>query len=667
LIQKIKSNLTYLFAVNFRFIIFKQFQIILMRIFIFVIFLFFLKPLIAQSNLYQSILIAENLTKNVNAVVRLDDMVVHLISKNEMNVTLKRVVTVLNKYGDKDIQASIGYDNSRKINKLYAVAYDGLGNELGKFKEKDFTDVSAVDGGTLYSDYRVKYLNYTPVKYPYTMEFNYEYTTSNTGEILPSWYFLDGYLVSTEKSKITFLFDEVNLMPEVKERNLEGIDFMKSANENSIVYEAKNIAAYKREGLSPSFSRIAPKLIIRPINFTYEGYDASIHTWNDLGKWMYANLIIGRDELTESTKGIIKSLTNGVTDDLEKAKIVYKYVQDNTRYISVQVGIGGMQPISAIDVDRVKYGDCKGLSNYTKALLETVGVTSYYTHVEAGSYKVDFEDDFASLADGNHVILAIPYQDNYYWIDCTSQIHPFGFIGDFTDGRKVLIIKPDGGEIAKTTAYVDEDNHQDTTAKITLSKDGGIVADIVIITKGIQYDDRFYLEDKAADDIKKHYKSYWGSINNLSIDEFSFTNDRNKIVFTETVQAKASNYGSLSGDRILFTPNVFNKNNNVPDRARNRKFPLEIQRGYFDEDEFTISLPVGYGVEAMPNSNAVENEFGWYKTSLELSEDKKSIQYKRQLLIREGMYANEKYEVYRDFRKKVALGDSAKIVLIKKE
>lgn len=638
-----------------------------MRIYTFIVFLFFLDLLTAQNNEYQSILIDESLTKNVNAVVRSDEMVIHTTSKKEMKVTLRRVVTVLNKYGDSDIQTSVGYDNSRKINKLYAVAYDQFGNELDKFKEKDFTDVSAVDGGTLYSDYRVKYLNYTPVKYPYTMEFNYQYTTPNTGEIIPSWYFLDGYLVSTEKSKISFLFDEEDLKPEIKEKNLEGIQFVKTVNENSIVYEAKNIAAYRQESLSPSFGKIAPKLIIRPVNFTYEGYDASIHTWDDLGKWMYNNLIVGRDELTESTKGSIKSLTNGVTDNLEKAKIVYQYVQDNTRYISVQVGIGGMQPISAIDVDRVKYGDCKGLSNYTKALLETVGVTSYYTHVEAGNYKVDFEDDFASLADGNHVILAIPYQGNYYWIDCTSQIHPFGFIGDFTDGRKVLIIKPDGGEIATTTTYVGEDNHQSTTAEITLNKDGEIAAVVDIVTKGIQYDDRFYLENKAANDITKYYNSYWGYINNLNIDQFGFKNDKNKIVFTETVQVTAANYGSISGDRILFMPNVFNKNKNVPDRERNRKFPLEIQRGYFDDDEFVIFLPLGYVVEAMPKGTTIENEFGLYTTSLELSEDKNSIRYKRNLFIKNGEYAKEKYKDYRDFRKKVSLEDSAKVVLIKRD
>ncbi len=54
-------------------------------------------------------------------------------------------------------------------------------------------------------------------------------------------------------------------------------------------------------------------------------------------------------------------------------------MQDKTRYISVQIGIGGWKPMLADDVNKLGYGDCKGLTNYTKALLEAVDVPSYYT------------------------------------------------------------------------------------------------------------------------------------------------------------------------------------------------------------------------------------------------------------------------------------------------
>ena len=406
---------------------------------------------------------------------------------------------------------------------------------------------------------------------------------------------------------------------------------------------------------------IAPHVKIRPVAFQYGNYDAQINDWNDLGRWMYKNLLSGRDDLPQATKLKAKNLVQGVTDDLEKAKIIYKYVQDNTRYISVQVGIGGIQPISAIEVDRVKYGDCKGLSNYTKALLAEVGVKSYYTHVEAGKNKVDFDESFPDLAQGNHVILAIPYDDEYYWIDCTSQIHPFGFIGDFTDGRKVFIIKPDGGEIAKTTEYTNEQNFQRTRGFYSLQENGSIVGNIQIHTQGIQYDNRFGLEKQPQEKITKYYKDYWQDINDLNVKSFAFENDKNTVVFTEKVAVEADNYASKSGDRLIFAANAFNKNKYLPKRYRQRKLPFKIQRGFLDEDEIEIKLPEGFQVEALPEGIEIENKFGSYAAKYELSNGQ--IIFSRKFLVKKGNFPNTEYEAYRKFMKNVAKSDGAKIVI----
>ena len=116
----------------------------------------------------------------------------------------------------------------------------------------------------------------------------------------------------------------------------------------------------------------------------------------------------------------------------------------------------------------------------------------------------------------------------------------------------------------------------------------------------------------------------------------------------------------------MFAVNAFNKNGFVPKRYRNRQFPLEIQRGFLDEDEFVINLPQGYKVEAIPKAENIENEFGTYIMTIEETNEGKSLLYKRKLLINEGDYSKEKYDDYRNFRKEVSNNDNAKVVLIKK-
>ena len=415
--------------------------------------------------------------------------------------------------------------------------------------------------------------------------------------------------------------------------------------------------------MTPSFLKLSPLLAVRLAKYSHNGFDVTIDNWKEMGVWMN-NLLEGRQALNQATKNKVLSLVKGVDDDLEKAKIVFKYVQDNTRYVSVHIGIGGLQPISAIEVDKVKYGDCKGLSNYTKALLETVGVESYYVHVEAGSQKVDFDPEFPDLIQGNHAILAVPYKGEYYWVDSTSQTIPFGYLGTFTDDRKVLVMKPEGGEIVTTQAYLNEDNLKETYGKCILEKDGSILGDLVISTAGAQYRRHYWLEDEDADEVDEYYKNFWSHINNLSLEEYAFENDKEAIKFKETVKVSASSFANTVGNRILFSARTFAQKTSVPPRHRNRKYPMEIQRGFLNKDSFEVSLPTGYSVETLPEPTKIENKFGEY--SISFSVDGNQLNIKRKLLIKAGEYPNTDYDLYRAFKRKFSKSDRRQIALIQK-
>ena len=156
----------------------------------------------SQKREYSSLLIPLELKENSNAVVRNSAIEITIEDIDKMIVSKKEVVTVLNKLGNADARISESYDNDTKITNLSAIIYDAFGNQIKKYKERDFLDVSAVSGGTLYSDSRVKYIDYTPITYPYTLVFESEYKTATTG-FIPWWFPVNGYYVSVEKSTYT--------------------------------------------------------------------------------------------------------------------------------------------------------------------------------------------------------------------------------------------------------------------------------------------------------------------------------------------------------------------------------------------------------------------------------------------------------------------------------
>ena len=635
-----------------------------MRIFIIVLFAFlFTHPLLAQKEKYQVQSIPSSLVDYANAVVRENSVEVEVRSLRDVRLRHHSVITVLNQEGNRLARRSVHYNNSVRVRRAEAVIYGANGNEIRKYRRRDFRDFSAIDGGTLYSDARYITVDYVPVSYPYTIELIYELSLSNS-HFIPNHNFVSSYQLGVENTSYTLTYNPDQLSIKYKEVAFEGFEIEKKESPGLLKYQAKNIEPLRFEAYSPAFNKIAPKVLIAPQNFFYEGIVGTNKGWEDFGKWFYDNLIEGRDQLSNRTIEAVQNLVSGVEDDIEKAKLVYDYVQRNTRYISVQVGIGGLQPITAAEVDRVKYGDCKGLTNYTKALLDVVGVTSYYTHIQSQEIPYDFHEDFASIEQGNHVILAIPQEEGYTWLECTSQTLPFGFIGAGNDNRNVLVMGPERNEIVKTTAYIDADNLRETTAKISINETGTLKATIKIFNKGLSYS-RYEIERYTAEEQHRHYNRYWSKINNIAITNIDFKNNRDSIHFTENISIEANQFGIESGGKMIFSINPFSSIVSIPPRYRERRFPVVIHRGQHYKDEFEYTLPQGFTIENLPTPTVIKTKFGHYITQIEKVDDF-TIVYKREYLIKKGQYPSDAYEDFRQFVTRINQQDNSKVVLIKK-
>ncbi len=628
----------------------------------FFVFLFFTFLLSAQKTEYSSSSIPDSLKQNANAVVRLNQMDIVISSQRKMIVKKERAVTVLNEKGLESIDAYENYDNKTTVTSIQATVYDAFGNEIKKIKKKDFNDQSVTGGGTIFSDSRVVFLEYVPTQYPFTVVYESEIQTSSTA-FIPQWFPLNDYFLSIEKSVLNVSCLE-NLGFRKKELNFSNFKITKTVdNSSQLSYVATNIVAQKYEDYSPSITEIFPRLMMGLDYFNLEGVDGNAKNWKEYGQWFSDKILAETIELSAEAKAKIKTLVGFETDPIKKAKIVYKYMQEKSRYVGIQVGIGGFKPMLANDVDRLGYGDCKALSNYTRALLNAVDVPSYYTELYGSKDKRDIRSDFFSIQ-GNHVILTIPHGDNYVFLECTSQVDPFGYQANFTDDRDVVVMKPDGGEIIRTKNYENKSNTQISKGNYSLSENGSFSGKIAIASEGSQYGLKFHLETTPPIDQEKHYKEYWDNISNLKINKTKFSNDKEKVNFTENLEISADNYGKISNGKMIFVVNAYNQYTGSVKRIRNRKTPFEIQRGYYDTDEISIQLPAGFMIESLPQNFELNNKFGEYKTEI-IKNDNSNLIYKRSIFIKKGLYKNTEYEEYRLFMEQISRNDNAKIILTK--
>ncbi|MDP4989489.1 MAG: DUF3857 domain-containing protein, partial [Polaribacter sp.] len=283
---------------------------------LFLYFLFFAIVSNAQDLSLSALSIPKELKENANAVIRNEQIDINILAVDEMIVSEKRTITILNKLGNASAAMYQHYDNDTKITKLSAIIYDAFGKEIQKYPKGKFLDASAVDGGTLYSDDRVKYLDYTPTTYPYTLVFESEYKTSSTG-FIPGWVPINRYFVAVENSQYNIV-NTPKIPWRKKNVNFTNFDIKVEELDNNITYTIKNQSAFEPENVSIDFREVVPKTMFALESFSLKGTLGNNPNWKDFGLWMHEKLLKGRDELSPETIAIVKNMIDGVTDPIER-------------------------------------------------------------------------------------------------------------------------------------------------------------------------------------------------------------------------------------------------------------------------------------------------------------------------------------------------------------
>jgi hypothetical protein len=405
-----------------------------------------------------------------------------------------------------------------------------------------------------------------------------------------------------------------------------------------------------------------PLVKLAPNKFSLAGVDGEANNWLEFGKWYNDNLLVGQNELNPKTITAVQDLVKNIEDPVEKAKLIYKYMQDKTRYISIQIGIGGWKPMHAKEVDALGYGDCKALTNYTSSLLQTVGINSYYTVIWADEKK-DIDSEIPVMQ-GNHAILMVPFAKDTVWLECTNQKVPFGHLGDFTDDRNALVMTAEGGKIIRTKSYEAHENLQHTIGNYKIDEAGNLTANLKIETKGAQLDDHYFTADLEPLERERYYKKYFSEINNIKLDQINPKMEYQNAYFMEDLSFEAKKYGMNAGNRMLIRLNAFNLMTSIPRKEQDRKFPFILKMGYQDIDEVVVHIPETYKIEAIPETKTVSTLFGTYSLTIEKLNEHE-VKYTRSLTMNEGKYEAEKYAEYLEFRKLILQIDNSKIVILK--
>jgi hypothetical protein len=616
----------------------------------------------AQQNPYDASLIDKSLLPYASVVVRGQEEDVEVKDLNTTIFHFKEAVTILNKNGDYAANIGVYHDQAQNIKNIKGATYDANGVQTGKFSESDFEDINTTDGFSLFEDVKVKH--YTPhiANYPYTVAYEFELRIKGS-LTFPQWQPNSRAGVAVEKSTFKFRCDaDFNIR--YKEINMPStVSIQKDGSKKVYAWQVNNLKAIKPEPYSPNGASYLSMVKIAPEKFTYFGVHGSCTDWAGLGKWQYDNLVANRQDLPAETRDRMIALTKDIPDPKMKAKKIFEYMQGKTRYVSVQMGIGGLQPFLASDVDKLNYGDCKALVNYTQALLKCVNIESYYCMVKSnagGSRKMSLLTDFASLDQADHIILCLPFKNDTTWCDCTSQTIPFGFLGSFTDDRLVLACTPEGGKLLHTPKYTTTLTRK---ANFTIDEKGELSGDMNTVFTGVDYTSRDnVIAESNVERLKMMQNIY--PINNLDIEKLEFKQDKSiQPTTTEHIAFKAPEFASSADGKINFSLNPASKISGVPAQVFNRTTAVFISEGFTNQDEYTYTLPAGYHLQNKTFHRTMEKPFGSY--TADFRTEGNQLIYTRKLQLTGGSYPKNMYQDLVDLYQYASDADSHNIILLK--
>lgn len=619
-------------------------------------------PILLPAQQFDVSHIPDSLKKNAYVVIRYEERTLEIKSPGKAVEHERHVYSILDEKGNDFGAYKSGYDKFHSINYISGKLYDPAGKTIKHVKKKDMRDVSPGSDESLMTDTRYIINDFYNRTYPYTVDYEEE---DDIDGILyfPFWAPLGQPNVAAEYSKYVIIAPKDYLVRyKAFNCNIQPV-ITENGGKKIYTWEIRNLPAITMENMAPPFREIIPFILFAPSDFEAEGYKGNMSTWENYGKFIYA-LTKGRDVLPEDIRKKVHELTDRIKDDRQKVYVLYDFLQKNTRYISIQLGIGGWQPFPAEYVATRRYGDCKALSNYMIALLKEAGLHGKYVEIWARRDAPELVDEFPSMQ-GNHVICCVPLAKDTIWLECTSQTESPGYMGSFTGGRKAILIDETGGHIVNTPVYSSADNLQSRTVTAAIDETGTMDADLNTRYVALRQETPHDLIHEVSAEQREKYLNTMFDLPTYIADKQHYEEQKGPLPeIKEYLHIHAPNCASITGKRLFISPNLFNKSHVRFAADSARLYDIVNREAFKDIDSITLKIPAGYNIESAPQDVKIESRFGRYMSSVKIVDDK--IVYYRLEEQYSGKFPSGNYQELVKYYEQIYKADRNRVVLIKK-
>ena len=385
----------------------------------------------------------------------------------------------------------------------------------------------------------------------------------------------------------------------------------------------------------------------------YVAYDRN---WFNVTMRLMRNIAFGYDMINENKRvnDIVKEATGNTTQDIDKAKNIYKYVRDHftctdhdSKYLSQEM----KKTIQS------KQGNSADINLLLIAMLMNANLVAspvLLSTVDNG--KINYE--YPVLSKYNYVVCQLIIDKKQYFLDASYKYLPFSKLpGECYNGYARVINPLNSQGIYLSPNSLNESIN--TTVLISAKDSKAMVTTSLSAQPTIEVKKQLGAISKE-EEIKriKALLLNEANVNNVSIHGLSDA-DTNIAVKYEV----PLDFGSE--DVIYFTPLLNAQIKSNPFVAATRKYQIELP--YCKEETFrlTMEIPDGYEVDELPSSSQIKLNENAGLFDYSINRNNNTIELNVKMKLTKAIYEPEEYQALRDFYKNIIKKEAEQIVFKK--
>ena len=426
----------------------------------------------------------------------------------------------------------------------------------------------------------------------------------------------------------------------------------------------KNIPALKEESFTTTLDNHIAK-----IDFQLAAYQQPLKPRDIMGNWTDVTKELLKDEdfglqLSRDNGWIsdeLKIAMNGASSDLDKAKNIYLYLQNNftcTNYGRLYAD----QPLK--NILKEKKGSEVEINLLLVAMLRKAGLSADPLMLSTKSHGYALPI-YPIMNKFNYVVCRTAIGGKAFYLDASRPRLGFGrLIWECYNGH-ARVINPEASSVEFSS---DSLNEKKTTTLMLFSdeKEKGEISGRMQQIPGYyeSYSLRSRIKDIGVEELFKDIKKNFGidvEISNSSIDSLE--------KYDQPLQLNYDVKLNFGNDDIIYVNPMFGEGyKENPFKSATRTYPVEMPYAFDEIFVLTMEVPPGYEMDELPKSIKVNfDEEGKSFFEYIISHSRGVISFRSRIKLTRSYYLPDEYEILREFFNLIVSKQSEQIVLKKKK